>query len=363
MKKYNIIPIREWFSPTVTPPLIIAGPCSAESYAQIRDTAFAISKISKVNIFRSGVWKPRTKPKNFEGAGNVALDWLLDVKKEFNLKTAVEVLSPIHVELCLKKEVDILWIGTRTTSNPYSVQEIAQALKGTNTIVLVKNPINPDINLWIGAVERLLNVGIQKIALIHRGFYPFEPTKFRNIPKWELIIDLKTQHSYFPVICDPSHIAGNTRYILPIAQKAMDLCYDGLMIETHIKPNEALSDNNQQLTPVQLKNLLDKISYCGNNDTVKHLELIKLREKVDSVDMQLLELLHYRMEIIKEMSAYKKHHQLPILQLQRWKQIVSSRLRKAKELNMNPNFIKSLLEIIHMEALRIQSEENTENNY
>jgi chorismate mutase len=244
MKISSIKPINSWSNKSS--PLIIAGPCSAESKQQLWDTASALSKIDAVSIFRAGVWKPRTSPKSFEGAGTVALDWLLDIKKHFGFQTAVEVLNPQHVELCLKKEVDVLWLGTRTTSNPFSVQEIANTLKGTNAAILIKNPINPDIKLWLGAAERLLLAGIQKIALVHRGFYPFEPTKYRNIPKWELIIDLKTQYPTLSIICDPSHIAGNTRYIYSIAQKAMDLCYNGLMLKhTSIpKKHSAIGINN-----------------------------------------------------------------------------------------------------------------------
>ncbi len=360
MKKFaNLKSIEQWFNEPTSLPLIIAGPCSVESYEQVIQTAEKLSNIPQVKIFRAGVWKPRTNPNDFEGVGNIAIEWLSEIKQKFNLSIAVEVLSPKHVEICLSKNIDILWLGTRTVSNPFSVQQIADALKGTDAIVLVKNPLNPDLKLWIGAIERIYKSGITKLAAVHRGFYPFEPTNLRNIPKWEITIDLRTQFSNLPIICDPSHIAGHTRYISMIAQKAMDLCYDGLMIESHINPKEALSDSKQQLTPSELLLLLKRLIICNNKNVGEQIELLKLREKIDSIDMQLLELLHYRMEIVKELSTLKKQHQLPILQLERWREIIHSRLKKAKELNMNTDFIKALLEIIHLEAIRIQSEKES----
>jgi chorismate mutase len=357
MTKFSsILPITKWFDEQVYFPLIIAGPCSVESYEQIIKTAEAISEIPQVSIFRAGVWKPRTSPNDFSGKGEEALDWLKEIQSRYKLNVAVEVLSAKHVELCLNKKINIIWLGTRTVSNPYSVQEIADALKGTETIVLIKNPINPDIRLWLGAIERIYKSGIRKIAAVHRGFYPFEPTQFRNIPKWELIIELKTRFPKLPIFCDPSHIAGDAKFIFEISQKALDLCYDGLMIETHINPKEALSDKQQQITPNNLKKILLNLTICSNKDNKEHLELIKLREQVDSIDMQLLELLSYRMKIIKQMAKYKKHNNLSVLQLKRWKEILESRLNKAKQLGMNQQFIKSLLDVIHIEAIRIQSE-------
>lgn len=339
-------------------PLIIAGPCSAESFEQTYETAKLISTNDKISIFRAGVWKPRTQPGDFEGIGSEALTWLQKIKKDFNLSPAVEVLSPQHVELCLKHDIDVLWLGTRTVSNPYSVQQIASALKGTKTIVLVKNPMNPDLKLWLGAIERILKSGIKQMAAIHRGFYPYEYTHLRNIPKWELVIDLKTLHPEIPIICDPSHIAGNTKFIKNIAQKAIDLCYDGLMIETHINPQTALSDAQQQLTPNTLHKLLNTLTYCKEQTEIEHIDLIRLREKIDSIDIQLIELLSQRMEVVRQMAEYKKHHHIPILQLKRWKEIIDTRTKKAEELQLNEDFVKLLLEAIHLEAIRIQSEEN-----
>ncbi len=361
-KKFSITPIDKWFDNKGKRPLIIAGPCSAESFEQVYQTAKELSDIPQVTVFRAGVWKPRTNPDDYKGAGKKALSWLQQIKKDFNLYTAVEVLSPAHVEACLSHDIDILWLGARTVSNPYSVQLLAESLKGTNAIVLVKNPLNPDIKLWLGAIERINNSGIHNIAAVHRGFFPFESTKLRNIPKWELVIDLRTLHPEIPVICDPSHIAGNTKYISAIAQKAMDLCYDGLMIESHIHPSEALSDAQQQVTPATLKKIIHTLSYNYNviND-IEHLELLKLREQVDSIDSQLIELLSFRMNIVKQMAEYKQQHKIPILQLRRWHEIMTSRIKQAENLQLNTSFVKSLLEIIHLEALRILSDEHNKN--
>ncbi len=355
-KLSSILPISQWFEKPVYSPLIIAGPCSVESYEQAIKTAQAVSKIQQVSVFRAGVWKPRTNPNDFAGVGEIALAWLREIQDFLKINVAVEVLSAKHVELCLNNSINIIWLGTRTVSNPFSVQEIAEALKGTKAIVLVKNPLNPDIKLWLGAIERIYKNGIKKIAAIHRGFYPFEQSQYRNIPKWELIIELKTHFSNLPIICDPSHIAGNTKYVFEVSQKALNLCYDGLMIETHIKPKESLSDSQQQITPAQLKKFLTNLTICTNKELNEHLELIKLREQVDSIDMQMLELLNYRMKLVEKMARYKKHHKISILQLKRWKEIIDSRQNRAKQLNMNLSFIKSLLEIIHMEAIRIQSD-------
>ncbi|GAB4459473.1 MAG: bifunctional 3-deoxy-7-phosphoheptulonate synthase/chorismate mutase type II [Bacteroidales bacterium] len=356
-KSYSILPISEWGIKINHLPLIIAGPCSAESFEQTYKTAKLLSAEKKISVFRAGAWKPRTQPNDFEGIGKDALKWLQIVKKDFKLSCAVEVLSPQQVELCLKHDIDVLWLGTRTVSNPYSVQQIANALKGTHTIVLIKNPMNPDLKLWLGAIERIYKSGIKKMAAVHRGFYPFEYTHLRNLPKWELVIDLRTLHPEIPVICDPSHIAGHTKYVGKIAQKALDLCYDGLMIESHINPTVALSDAQQQLTPQKLNKLLNNLTYCHKQGDIEHLELIRLREKVDSIDNQLIELLSQRMEVVRQMAHYKKNNNIPILQLKRWKEIIDTRLKKAEELNLNDDFIKLLLEAIHLEAIRVQSEE------
>ena len=241
--------------------LIIAGPCSAESKEQVLKTAKEIAKINKVHIFRSGIWKPRTRPGNFEGVGEEGLKWLQEVKKETKLLTTTEIAKPEHIDIALKYNIDILWIGARTVSNPFSIQEIAQHLKNIDIPIFIKNPINPDLSLWQGAIERIAQYGNNKVAAIHRGFFPFEDTKYRNIPKWELAIKLKQKFHTLPIICDPSHISGNRNYISEISQKALDLDFNGLMIETHINPDKALSDAKQQITPTELATILKKLIY------------------------------------------------------------------------------------------------------
>jgi len=356
-KLKGILNISKWFE-GLTKPLIIAGPCSAESEVQVMHTAKEIAKLGRVNVFRSGIWKPRTRPGNFEGVGEEGLQWLSQVKKETGLFTAIEVANPEHVDLAVKYDIDILWIGARTTSNPFSVQELADHLKGYNKPVMVKNPINPDVNLWVGALERLHKAGINKLAAIHRGFYPFEATSLRNIPKWEVPIELKSMCHTLPIICDPSHIAGNREYIYEIAQKAFDLNMDGLMIETHYNPSVALSDMNQQVTPGQLGEILQHLVL--RNTTVKDQNfsnvLETLRSQIDSIDQQMLELLSQRMNIVEEIGKYKSKNEVTILQLRRWEKIISTRLRVGKSLGLSEDFIKKLLQLVHKESIQRQTE-------
>ncbi len=356
-KLKSVSKINSWFK-GLDEPLIIAGPCSAESEDQVMKTAQEIASIGKVRVYRAGIWKPRTRPGNFEGVGEDGLKWLKQVKQETGLLTAIEVASAEHVDLAVKNDVDILWIGARTTSNPFSVQELADHLKGYEKPVLVKNPINPDINLWIGALERLHKVGIAKLAAIHRGFYPFEATSLRNIPKWEIPIELKSICHDLPVICDPSHIAGDTEYIPEIAQKAMDLNMAGLMIETHINPNVALSDASQQLTPNQLEGLLNSLIFrhTSSNDAYFTSVLESLREQIDSIDQQMLELLSQRMGFVEEIGKYKSKNEVTILQLRRWENIVKTRIRLGKKLGLTEDFIKKLLQLVHKESIQKQTE-------
>ena len=357
-KLKNIIPIQQWYPGFKKTPLLIAGPCSAENEKQVMQTAHTIAKQDKVKVFRSGIWKPRTRPGNFEGVGELGLQWLQQVKKETGLLTTVEVANPEHVELAIKYNIDILWIGARTTSNPFSVQELADSLKGYNKPVMIKNPINPDIQLWIGALERFHKAGIHKLAAIHRGFYPFEATTLRNIPKWEIPIELKSMCHSLPIICDPSHISGNTEFIPEIAQKAMDLNMNGLMIETHINPTAALSDMNQQLTPKQLNDLLDKLIFRSisvkNNEFISVLE--SLRDKIDSIDQQMLELLSQRMGVVEEIGKYKSKNEVTILQLRRWEKIINTRLKQGKKLGLSEEFVKKLLQLVHKESIQKQTE-------
>nr|WP_320118215.1 chorismate mutase [uncultured Marinifilum sp.] len=353
----NIKPIHNWFKKLDSHPIVISGPCSAESEEQLLATAHELKKVEQVKIFRAGVWKPRTRPNSFEGRGEDALQWLNRVKLETGLLTTVEVASPKHVEMCLRHNVDILWIGARTTSNPFSVQELASALQGMNIPVMVKNPINPDINLWIGALERIHKAGITKLAAIHRGFYPFEKTILRNIPKWEIPIELKSRFHNLPIICDPSHIAGARKYVKEMAQKAMDLNVDGLMIESHFNPGEALSDSEQQLTPANLDELLRGLVcrvYNIDHDEIDQLE--KYRDQIDSIDTQLIQLLSQRMNIIEEIGEYKFENNMTILQLKQWEKVRERGVELGNSLGISEKFITQLLRMIHKEAILKQNE-------
>ncbi|WP_421918089.1 chorismate mutase [Marinifilum sp.] len=354
----NINAIHHWFNKKLdTHPIVISGPCSAESEEQMISTAKALNDTKQVQIFRAGVWKPRTRPNSFEGRGLDALQWLNTVKLETGLLSMVEVASPKHVEMCLRHNVDILWIGARTTSNPFSVQELASALQGMNIPVMVKNPINPDINLWIGALERINKAGITKLSAIHRGFYPFEKTRFRNIPKWEIPIELKSRFHNLPIICDPSHIAGSTKYIHEMAQKAMDLNMDGLMIESHFNPKKALSDGEQQITPEELNRLLRGLVcrlHVIDEDEIDQLE--KFRNQLDSIDAQLIELLAQRLNIVDEIGEYKQEKNITILQLQRWEKVRERGIELAKSLGLSEKFTTKLLRMIHKESILRQND-------
>ncbi len=335
-------------------PLLISGPCSAETKTQVLETAQLIREKTNTHIYRSGIWKPRTRPGQFEGIGEAGLEWLKEVKQKTGLLVTTEVAKAEHVELCLKAGIDILWIGARTVANPFSIQEIADSLKGTNIPVFIKNPINPDIGLWIGAIERINKAGISKIAAIHRGFYPYEETKFRNIPKWEIAIELKRQFHKLPIICDPSHISGDTNFIKEVSQKAYDLNFDGLMIETHIHPQEALSDASQQVTPQQLKTLLTDLII--RSAPIKNQEvLLQYREQIDSIDHQLLELLSKRMDVINGIGEYKLKNNITIFQLRRWENIIKTRINLGDDLGLDPHFIQSILELMHKDSIRIQN--------
>jgi len=353
----NLVSISKWFK-NLNQPVLIAGPCSAENEEQVLETALGIAKIGKIQVFRTGVWKPRSRPGTFEGAGDEALKWLTRVKKETNLLTTVEVATPLHVEKAIAAGVDILWIGARTTSNPFSVEQIAQALNGVDIPILVKNPVNPDLELWIGTLERLNRAGITKLAAIHRGFYPYERTRLRNIPKWELAIDLKSKLPNLPIICDPSHIAGQAALVHEIAQKALNLSMDGLMIETHCNPSKALSDAKQQITPAQLDQMLKDLVFrspsCQNSEFVNILE--RLRNKVDSIDQQMIDLLAQRMKIVEEMGEYKKNNNVAVFQIHRWEDILKSRIDYGKRLGLSEEYIKNLLQLVHKESIRKQAD-------
>jgi chorismate mutase len=352
----ELIPVEEWSSSLVKP-IIISGPCSAESEEQLVSTAKEISKSGKVQILRAGIWKPRTRPDSFEGRGTVALPWLKSAGLQTGLLTTTEVASSLHVEEALKAGIDILWIGARTTVNPFSVQQIADALKGTDVPVLVKNPVNPDLQLWIGALERVNRAGIKKLGAIHRGFSSFEKTPFRNAPMWDLAIELKTLIPDLPVICDPSHISGNRELIPLVAQKALDLEMAGLMIESHINPSEALSDAQQQLTPGALDKILDELTYRSssvNNSELRN-QLQQLRGEIDDLDEEVVQLLAARMKIAEKIGEYKRDNNITILQLQRWKEILTKRIKQGEAMGLSVDFMKSLLKAIHRESIRHQT--------
>ena len=337
-------------------PIVIAGPCSAESEKQTLETAHQLKKHENL-IFRAGIWKPRTRPNSFEGIGSKGLQWLQKVKEETGLKSTVEVAKAKHVELSLKHEVDILWIGARTTGNPFAMQEIADSLKGVDIPVMVKNPINPEVNLWIGAIERLLDSQINNIAAIHRGFFTYNNSKYRNIPQWQLALDLKRKFPKLPMICDPSHITGNSNHILEIAQKAMDMSYDGLMIETHIDPKNALSDKKQQITPAELEKILNKlvIRNFETDDKEFKATLKQLRIQIDDLDIELLDVLKRRMDLVEKIGVHKKENEVTILQNKRWIDMLKSRVEYGKENGLSELFIQQLLKAIHQESIDKQN--------
>lgn len=337
-------------------PIVIAGPCSAESEKQTLETAHQLKKHENL-IFRAGIWKPRTRPNSFEGIGSKGLQWLQKVKEETGLKSTVEVAKAKHVELALKHEVDILWIGARTTGNPFAMQEIADSLKEVDIPVMVKNPINPEVNLWIGAIERLFDSGIYNLAAIHRGFFTYKNSKYRNIPQWQLALDLKRKFPKIPMICDPSHITGNSNHILEIAQKAMDMSYDGLMIETHIDPKNALSDKEQQITPAELENILNKlvIRNFETDDVEFKATLKQLRIQIDDLDIELLDVLKRRMDLVEKIGVHKKENEVTILQNNRWIEMLKSRVKYGEKNGLSELFIQQLLKAIHQESIDKQN--------
>ncbi len=354
----DILPFSLWDERLDSDFLTIAGPCSAETEEQVLQTAEKIHDLTDIRVFRAGVWKPRTRPGSFEGVGEQAFPWLKKVKDKYNFLIATEVATPQHVEKALANGIDILWIGARTTPNPFAVSEIAESLKGVDIPVMVKNPINPDFGLWLGALERFHKIGIHKLAAIHRGFFPFEQTKLRNIPKWEMAIELKSECPDMPLIADPSHMAGQVKFVGGLAQKALDLNYNGLMIETHINPSVAKSDAQQQLLPEQLKELLDKLVFKqqevienNGNDLIE-----SYREQIDSVDYQMLELMAQRMQIVRKIGEFKKEKKITIFQLRRWIEILQTRSDFAKKAKLSSEFVKQVMRLIHKESIRQQTD-------
>jgi chorismate mutase len=352
----DLIPLENWL-PGLHRPLIISGPCSAESEEQVLLSAKAIAEGGSVQVLRAGIWKPRTRPDSFEGLGEVALPWLKNAARETGLYCATEVANAAHVEAALKAGIDILWVGARSTVNPFSVQEIADALKGVDIPVLVKNPVNPDLQLWVGGLERINRAGIRKLGAIHRGFSSFEKTPFRNAPMWEMAIELKTLIPELPVICDPSHISGNRELIPLVAQKALDLDMCGLMIESHINPSVALSDAQQQLKPDDLLRLLRELTYRSAqvDNIAMRDQLSVLRAQIDKLDEEIIHMLASRMDISEKIGEYKRDNNVTILQVNRWDEIISKRSQLGQALGLGDDFIKLLLQIIHKESIRRQT--------
>lgn len=340
--------IKDWFKKN-NAPFLIAGPCSVESESQMMETALEIEKAGRVSALRGGVWKPRTQPGNFEGIGAPALQWLKAAGERTAMPVMTEVANANHVEEALKAGIDMLWLGARTTVNPFYVQEIADALKGTEIPVLIKNPIHPDISLWMGAVERINKAGISNIAAVHRGFYAYKSSPFRNEPKWEVFFELKRLAPELPVLCDPSHIAGKRELLQEVCQSAADLGMDGLMIESHLNPEKALSDSEQQLTPSALSKLLNKLEWRKEfiNDQVFIEQLEELRSKIDTIDARLLEVLKQRMDVVEEIGEFKELNHVTIFQLKRWFTVLKNRQDLAGELGINDSLAHELFQLIH----------------
>jgi len=355
--KLDINPIKAWL-PNIDNPLLISGPCSLESEKQALDTARLLAKDKRVFVYRGGVWKPRTRPGSFEGVGSIGLKWLQMVRKETGLPIGTEVANAQHTEEALKAGLDVLWIGARSTASPFVVQEIADVLKGSDAVVMIKNPVNPDVQLWMGAIERVHQAGIKNIVAIHRGFTPFRETKYRNYPNWKNVIELRRNVPNLPIICDPSHIAGKREYLQEISQKAFDMGMEGLMLESHIDPSCAMSDAAQQLTPADLGKLLDKLviryESANNPDFENRLDL--LRNRIDAIDSELLEMLASRVEIVKEIGQYKRDNNVTALQINRWTQLMENRVKLGKSLDLDETFIKILFQLIHEDSVRMQTE-------
>ena len=333
-------------------PLVIAGPCSAETEEQVVKIAHEL-KDSDVSIFRAGIWKPRTRPGGFEGVGAIGLKWLQKAKAETGLLMAIEVANAAHVKLALEHDIDVFWIGARTTVNPFAVQEIADALEGTDKIVLLKNPVNPDLSLWIGGLERLYNANIKKLGVIHRGFSTYEKTKYRNNPEWQIAIDLQNRFPDLPLICDPSHITGKRDMIQEVSQQALDLNYDGLIIETHIDPDNARSDAAQQVTPTVLKQIFHDLRVRKETDEADDytMRMNKLRTQIDEFDSKILEILGGRMKIADQIGALKKEKNVAILQNKRWQEILDKMIAEGSQKGLSEDFIVQLFKAIHQESI------------
>ena len=348
--------MRKWLDDmNLSHPLVIAGPCSAETEEQVLRIAHEL-KDTDVNYYRAGIWKPRTRPGNFEGVGAIGLKWLQKVKQETGLKTATEVANRAHVDLALEYDVDLLWIGARSTVSPFIIQEIADALQGTDKIVLVKNPVNPDLSLWLGAVERLHTANIKKLGVIHRGFSTYEKSKYRNIPEWQLAIELQTKFPDLPIINDPSHITGKRDMIFDVSQTALDLNFDGLMIETHTDPDNAWSDAAQQVTPKKLIQIMKdlRIRKETNEETEYMGKLDNLRAQIDILDNQLIDLLGKRMKVSDGIGVLKKQKNVAVLQSNRWNAILGNMILEGEQRGLSEEFVLKLFKAIHQESINHQ---------
>ncbi len=345
-------------------PFVIAGPCSVESEDQIISTAQALAQIPEVKMLRGGIWKPRTRPDAFEGRGKQGLVWLREAKLETGLPIATEVATPEHVELALKYEVDALWIGARTVVNPFSVQQLADAMCGTDIPVFIKNPVSPDLNLWMGAFERFQKAGLTQLAAIHRGFAYYKETPYRNYPMWEIPIEL-TRRLNVPLITDVSHICGNRELLQSTAQKALDLATDGLMIECHINPDAALTDAKQQITPEELKQLLTSLTFRSKQSCNVERDLAGLRGEIDDIDSELLQLLARRMEVSAQIGEYKKRNNVTVVQIDRWKKILADHVATGEEMGLSPILINKVFEAIHQASIERQGRimENEEDSH
>ncbi|MBP7358485.1 MAG: bifunctional 3-deoxy-7-phosphoheptulonate synthase/chorismate mutase type II [Prevotella sp.] len=334
-------------------PLVIAGPCSAETEEQVLNTAKQLAD-KGIKVFRAGVWKPRTKPGGFEGNGETALPWLKEVKEQTGMLTSTEVATPEHVEMCLKHGIDILWVGARTTANPFAMQALADSLKGVDIPVLVKNPVNPDLELWIGGMERLNQAGIKRMAAIHRGFSSYDKKIYRNLPMWQIPIELRRRIPNLPIICDPSHIGGQRELIAPLCQQAMDLGLDGLIVESHCNPDQAWSDAKQQVTPDVLDYIINLLVI--RSETVSTEGIVMLRKQIDELDNQLMDLLAKRMRVCREIGQYKKEHNMTVLQTARYGEILDKRGAQGSLCGMDAEFVRKIFEEVHEESVRQQME-------
>lgn len=357
-RKLELVPLYDWGMFTEPRPSVIAGPCSAETKEQVMETAKGLKDLG-INVFRAGIWKPRTHPGSFEGIGVEGLSWMQQVKKEYGLKISTEVASERHVFECIKFGVDLVWLGARTTANPFLVQEIADALRGTDIPVLVKNPVNPDLDLWIGALERLNRAGIKKLGVIHRGFSTFEKIQYRNDPQWQVAIELRSRFPELPFFVDPSHMGGSKDYIQEISQRSLDLGFEGLMIESHCNPTCALSDAKQQLTPEELRDLLyNKITVRdSDSDSPQWKENIdQLRAKIDVLDENLLYTLASRMKVSRQIGQYKKDNNIAILQTSRWDAVLAKVVEKGREYDLSEKFLTAVFNAIHEASVDAQNE-------